>query len=369
MSNQKKEPNAIQQSVRHNKNFEIYITQYATKNRLSMSGPIWEAALAAARRLDYTGDRHATPEMRLTPSQASFVNRLFTRLFRQTEPATISEIDDIRAFLEQAPQAAAEQSEIRWGMPRNRFASHMEARLLPGGEQKGSRPTPARFQDTPGWKLLHRRKLKDGKKTLYVRAHLLHERMGGAGVGYNLTPLTGANGDFGANHANFVHYYLVEVVILEAYLNMHRSRGRTPTYREIYYKVEADFNRPPRKGTEELKKIAQAYKKSAEELAARLRGARFMPTHQQVMNELARLEVPHLESAMLAVTAELWEDWEDVYKRIVNNQQLWQFEDENVALALNITYSWVDASRGELDGPYQVTVPIILPTSLAARYE
>lgn len=369
MSNQKKEPNAIQQNVRHHKNFETYITEYATKNKLPMSGPCWETALAAARRLDYTGDRHATPEMRLKPSQASFVNRLFTRFFRRVEPADISEIDDIRAFLEQAPEAAAEQSEIRWGMPRNRFGSRMEARLLPGGEQKGSQPTPARFRDTPGWELLHRRKLKDGKKTLYVRAHLLHERMGGAGVGYNLTPMTGANGDFGANHANFVHYYLVEVVVLEAYLNMHRSRGTTPTYREIYYKVEADFNRPPRKGSEELKKIAQAYKESAEELAARSRGARFIPTHQQVMNELARLEVPHLESAMLAVGARTSDNWFIVYRKLEKNQELWQFEDDNVPRALNITYSWVDASRGELDGPHQVTVPIILPTSLAARYK
>jgi len=163
-----------------------------------MYGPLWDAALAAAKRLDYTGNRHATAEMRLTASPPSLASRLLTRLFRRPEqPVYISQTDDIRAFLGQVPQAAAEQSQIRWGMPRNKFGSRMEARLRPGGMQKGSRPTPARFRDAPGWEFLYRRKLKDGNKTLYARGHLLHDRVGGPGVDYNLTPLTAANGDFG----------------------------------------------------------------------------------------------------------------------------------------------------------------------------
>lgn len=358
---------------RHHQNFENYITEYATKNGLLMRGPLWDAALAAAKRLDYTSDRHATPEMRLRPSQQSLASRLLTRLFRRQEPPVyISETDDIRAFLEQAPQAA-EQSQVRWGMPRNKFCSRMEARLRPGGMQKGSRPTPARFRDAPGWEFLYRRKLKDRNKTLYARGHLLHEGVGGPGVDYDLIALTAANGDpsaqlracFGANHANFAHYYLVEVIILEAVLKMHQRRGTTPTIDEINYKVVGDFNRPPRKGTQKLKEIAQAYQKSAKELTAR--GASETPTHQQVMNELVRLDVPHLDDAMLAIAAKNSEPWRFVYRRLVKKQELWPFEDENVALALNITYSWLE--NGELDGPHQVTVPIILPSSLAAIFK
>jgi len=234
--------NIIPLPSRHDKNFENYITDYAVTNRLTMDGELWESALAAAKRLDYTkrGERASTPNMTLIPAQASLFGRVLGFFRRRPQPAHLSELDDIRAFLAQAKDAAAQQSQINWGILRNGFASWMKARLLPGGQQKGSSPTPRRLHDTPGWQLLYRRKLQNGKKCLYVRGHLLHHAAGGVGVDYNLTPLTAASrGDFGANHANLAHRYAIEGVILGALANMH---GQNATITQINYEVIPDYS-------------------------------------------------------------------------------------------------------------------------------
>ena len=253
---------------------------------------------------------------------------------------------------------------------RNGFATRMTGKLLPGGEQKGSRPTPARFDELPLWAQFYARKLASGDKTLYVRGHLLHDRMGGLGIDFNLVLLTAATGgDFGANHANAAHRNLVEGPLLWAYRNMH---GHNPTVTQINYDVIADYERPPREGTTELEKIAKAYKQAVKQ--ARIKpiekggsgGAE--PTHQQVMHELAlNPPSPHLNDAMLAIKAKLQDDWEEVYERILDNQQLWKSEDENVPRSLDITYSWVE--NGVTTRPRTVTIQIHLPNSLAAKFE
>lgn len=378
MTNQSQKSNLMKRPSLHNKNFEHYITEYAVAAGHTMAGEKWEAALAAARRLDYTGNRDAEPNMKLTPSQPSFVRRLVTRLLlRTSQREHLSELDDIQAFLRQKSEAlralrvseAPLPSEIIWGPLRNGFGTWVIAILRPGGQQKGSRPTPARLRDAPGWELLKARKLLNGKP-LYVRAHLLHHEPGGVGVDYDLAILTAAAiGDFGANHANWVHRYLVEGQLLWAYRNMRGLFG-TPTITEIYYEVLADYNRQPREGTEELQQIANAYWEVAKLIQAKegAEGGRAELPHQQVMNELAKNPPSaHLHDAMLAVTAKSGEDWLDVHDRIMANQQLWQVEDQNVPRALIIRYSWVE--NGVLRGPHEETVSIILPSSLAARFE
>lgn len=253
--------NIIQLPTLHNNNFKNYLTQYATANNLAMRGEEWEAALAAAQRLDYTGSRATAAKMEFIPKQEStgVLGRL-VGLFRRTEaPVVISEMDDIRAFFRLAPEAAAQQSEINWQILRNGFGRGMIARLRRGGQQKGSRPTPSKLVKVVLWKELYKRKRLD-RKTLYVRGHLLHHETGGPGIDFNWVILTAAlHGDFGANHANLVHRYLVEGPLLWAYLNMHSD---SPTISEIYYSVIADYNRPPRQETQELEQIAVAYKKA-----------------------------------------------------------------------------------------------------------
>jgi hypothetical protein len=65
-----------------------------------MSGDEWERALAAAKRLDYTGSRDAQPSMQLIPIQPSFVKRLVSRLVsRSPQGEHLSEWHDIQAFL------------------------------------------------------------------------------------------------------------------------------------------------------------------------------------------------------------------------------------------------------------------------------
>ena len=265
----------------HKTNFEDYITEYAKANQLSMSGDVWERALAAAKRLDYTLDRDAQPNMRLIPNEPSFVSRLMTRLLRRSpQRIQLSELDDIQAFLKQVPKTAATMSEISWGPLRNGFGTWVMAILRPGGQQKGSRPTPPRLINAPGWDLLASRRQLNGK-ALYVRGHLLHHEAGGAGVDYNLVILTAASGgDFGANHANFLHRYSVEGPLLWAIRNMHSN---DPTITEIYYEVNADYNRAPRKGTEELRQIAEAYWQTAQLLQAKFRDS--LVTHQEIISE------------------------------------------------------------------------------------
>lgn len=369
----------------HESNFEDYITEYAKANELSMNSEEWERALAAAKRLDYTEDRGAQPTMRLVPSEPSFVSRLVARLLRRSrQQVHLSELDDIQAFLKQVPKAAT-MSEISWGPLRNGFGTWVIAILRPGGQQEGSRPTPPRLKDAPEWEQLVARRLLNGRP-LYVRGHLLHDEAGGPGVDYNEVILTAAvGGDFGANHANWVHRYLIEGILLWAYRNMHSHFG-IPTITEIYYQVVADYynaslgyNRQPREGTQQLQQIAIAYEEAVERVRAKsvAEGFDAEPTHQQVMVELtlnspaslraASAASPHLHGAMSAVAAEPGEHWKAVHERIMENQKLWAFEDANVPQALLIRYSWVE--DGVLRGPWQETVSIILPTSLAARFK
>ncbi|MGB0383426.1 MAG: hypothetical protein ACPGWR_01260 [Ardenticatenaceae bacterium] len=351
---------------RHKKNFENYITEYAKQNGLDMHGPVWDAALAGAKRLDHTKERSATNESELIPAPTNFLGRVFRRLLPRREAERLSETDAIRAFLQQAPQAAAQQSEIEWGAPKNGMGTRMKARLLPGGQQKGSLPTPQKFQTLPPWDELHKRKGLDGR-TLYVRGHLLHDENGGPGVDYNMTALTAAlQGDFGANHANLAMRYLVEGPILGASRNMH---GPKPTITDIRVEVTTDQNRQPREGTQKLGKILEAYEKAGEHLTSRLAayGSVRQPTHQEVMDELARNpRSPHLDDAFSAVEAEPSQNWRTVYETTAANYDLWKLEDQIVAKALNITYFWFE--NGEATQERSRTIVIDLPNSLAALF-
>jgi hypothetical protein len=181
-------------------------------------------------------------------------------------------------------------------------------------------------------------------------------------VDYNLVILTAAlGGDFGANHANFLHRYSVEGPLLWAIRNMHSNH---PTITEIYYQVVADYNRAPRKGTEELRQIAEAYWQTAQLLQTKFRDS--LVAHQEIISQLT-FKPPYLQDAMSAVAAEMGEEWENVYDRIVANQQLWQFEDTNIPKTLTIKYSWVE--HGRLSKPHKETVSIVLPSSLAAKFK
>lgn len=334
--------NNILPTSRHKNNFETYITQYAQANDLEMSGLIWKAALEAARRLDYTAERSLAPKMKLlvSASPSGLLGRVLSLFRRSASEEHLTELDHIRAFLQLAPEAARQQSQIEWGPLRNGLGSWMKARLLPGGQQKGSPPTPREFLGL-SLKLLYRRKRLDGR-ALYNRGHLLHDLLGGPGTDFNWVPLTAApSGDFGANHANAAHRNLVEGPILWAFLNMHSSE---PTISEIQYEVFADENRSPRSGTQELSKIAKAYEEMADDLKAKLarQDESFMtePTHQLIAGELAKNPPsPHINNAFIAVEVEAWEPWTQVHRRIKENQKLWQFEDQNVPRALLIEYS------------------------------
>ena len=292
-----------------------------------------------------------------------------TRLLRRSrQQIHLSELDDIQAFLKQVPKAAA-MSEISWGPLRNGFGTWVIAILRPGGQQEGSRPTPPRLKDTPGWDLLASRRQLNGKP-LYVRGHLLHHEPGGPGVDYNEVILTAAvGGDFGANHANWVHRYVIEGPLLWAYRTMHSHFG-IPTITEIYYQVVADYNRQPREGTQQLQQIAIAYEEAVERVRARSVAEDFdaEPTHQQVMSELAKEPFsPYLHDVCFAVAAQNKETWQQVMRKMEENQKLWAFEDANVPKTLHIRYSWIE--HGVLRGPWQETVSIILPKTLAARFE
>lgn len=302
--------------------------------------------------------------MTLSPSGASLVGRLLARLGLRQGPH-LGELDCIRAFLKEAPRQAAEQSEINWGPLRGSFGTG--AHLRPGGEQTGSRPTPPRLKNIPPWDLLAARKLLNGKP-LYVRGHLLSHGWGGVGLDYNWVILTAASGgDFGANHANTGHRFIVEGPILWAYKKMHGLLG-VATISEIFVQVVADYNRTPREGTKELLKIAQAYWKTGLQLKSAQESNRRELTHQEVMDQLAKNPPsPHLHDAMLAVGAESQENWQEIHQRIIQNQRLWQFEDENAPLALRIKYWWIE--NGTLRGPHEETISIMLPTSLAARFQ
>jgi hypothetical protein len=143
-----------------------------------------------------------------------------------------------------------------------------------------------------------------------------------------------------------------------------------PTVSQIYYEVVADYNRQPREESKELKVIANAYEDAALRANAELvaGAANRIPTHLDVMSLLAQNPPsPHFHDAMSAVYAESGEDWLDVHEKLGANQELWEFEDQNVPKALLIRYSWME--NGVLKGPYSETVSIVLPNSLAAKFK
>src|SRR5581483_11695673 len=71
----------------------------------------------------------------------------------------------------------------------------------------------------------------------YVRGHLLNRHLGGPGLDYNMVPLTGRAGWFGANNANGAHSSEIEETVKQKYGMM--KPGSSNPVSNLIYKVEA----------------------------------------------------------------------------------------------------------------------------------
>lgn len=156
------------------------------------------------------------------------------------------------------------QSVIRWrGASPIKSFTMMEAQFAPNGHQEGS----SAGGDNEWMSKLEQRRSPNGGKTVYVRGHMLNRHLGGPGLDYNMVPLTGNAGWFGANNANAVHSSGVEEQVKRLYDNMvapddAKSGGVT----ELLYRVNAVFGDHARPQTAQVVKAYTDLKAIEDEL-------------------------------------------------------------------------------------------------------
>ncbi len=343
--------------------------------------PTWLGAIRAARILD---TRHPRQAANLDPQYGHPSTLLNPIPGGVAVPGVgggtrLNEMNAIRNFVIFASghagagagvNAAGQQnSVINWGGLHNGFGTKVEATLLPGGQPKGSEPSL--LGGHAAWNNLGRRKRADGTQ-LYAAGHLLHDRLGGPGLDYNLTPLTNAtNGGFGANNANLAHRQEVEGALLDAYNDMHAG-ARNIT--QVNYMVIANYTRGARPETAIVQAIANTY-------SARINGhvGVVAPTHAQVMAGMVAALVGiipapanHLNDAMAAIAAIYPPGVAAtnntpavlVWGQLNLNATLWQLEDQRVPLQLDIRYNWIE--NGIAKAVRNRTIANDLPDSVRA---
>lgn len=146
-----------------------------------------------------------------------------------------------------------EQSKLKWsGETPIGSAEQILAQFAPKGHAKGSSAGGA-----SKWMSVLEQRRFPGDSTVYVRGHMLNRHLGGPGLDWNMVPLTGRSGWFGANNANAIHSSGIEELVKNLYDSMAGPDDRTAgAVTGLMYRVKAVFgnhNRP------QTKLVAQAF--------------------------------------------------------------------------------------------------------------
>jgi len=182
--------------------------QHLLDNGDTSSGD-YEVALISARRLDsntYFPDSDSTIDDDLDVFYGHFVGGM--------NPRQVSLINYGGVNKEQAGT---------WVMAKLKNADH------PAGSAPGSEPI--------WYKKLHQRR-NSTNSVVYIRGHLLNQKLGGPGKAYNLVPLTQMN-DVGANDSNGIHSSQFETVVKGYYNDSTSVRNRLDYIR---YNVSASYD-------------------------------------------------------------------------------------------------------------------------------
>jgi hypothetical protein len=91
-------------------------------------------------------------------------------------------------------------------------------------------------------RLEQRRMPGDGSATVYVRGHMINRHLGGPGLDWNMVPLTGRGGWYGANDANAIHSGGIEETVKKLYLRLEAPDSTKPgAVTALAYSVKAVF--------------------------------------------------------------------------------------------------------------------------------
>jgi hypothetical protein len=167
------------------------------------------------------------------------INKILDDILRGTKKSdkkTETEIENkhgkiadlIKILAKTEEESKHPKSIIRYGpVTKENLATEAEAKILSdkSGGHKGSPPKA----EPDIWKRVMKRR-KDNKK-VYIRGHLLNQRLYGPGLIFNLTPLTYS--------ANANHYHQVEKSILNWVIDKKPKKDR----KVFYYKIKAIYNR------------------------------------------------------------------------------------------------------------------------------
>jgi hypothetical protein len=132
-----------------------------------------------------------------------------------------------------------EESRFDWRGPKTIIngPSSVFAQFAPKGHPEGSSAEGA----NPWMTMLEQRRAKGGK-TVYVRGHMLNRHLGGPGLDYNMVPLTGNAGWYGANNANAIHSAGVEELVKHLYHDLIPSNeDKAGGVKNLTYEVSAIF--------------------------------------------------------------------------------------------------------------------------------
>lgn len=101
-----------------------------------------------------------------------------------------------------------------------------------------------------------------GATTLYVRGHMLNRHLGGPGLDWNMVPLTGNAGWYGANNANAIHSSGIEELVKKLYERLRRSDSKVPgAVTALEYRVKAVFGNHGRPQTKVMNQAWEDFKK------------------------------------------------------------------------------------------------------------
>jgi hypothetical protein len=112
-------------------------------------------------------------------------------------------------------------------------------RFAPKGHAEGS----SAGGDNEWMSQLEQRRMPgDGSATVYVRGHMINRHLGGPGLDWNMVPLTGRGGWYGANDANAIHSGGIEETVKKLYLRLEAPDSTKPgAVTALAYSVKAVF--------------------------------------------------------------------------------------------------------------------------------
>ncbi|MEM7036662.1 MAG: hypothetical protein AAF570_06750, partial [Bacteroidota bacterium] len=179
--------------------------------------------------------------------------------------------------------------------------------------KKGGQPDGSSAGGDPAWMLKLERRREPGGTSIYIRGHMLNRHLGGAGLDYNMVPLTGTHGPkFGGNDANGEHSSGIEETVKGIYARMpDQGAGDLNSVKDLVYTVEAVFGDHQRPHAAWVTDLSNTFNEWMEEYRNRIKDEKY-----EGMDE------PGLANAMLGATKEEFranvvDDKERAYRQLL----------------------------------------------------